>query len=156
MEPDGGRGEHELSHLLTEEHFSAGGLVVRDRKVLLIQPAPDRWQLPKGHIESTERPRETAVREVHEETGILGQVVAPLPGVEYWYTRSRRRRIHKHVDYFLMPYVSGRVDDFDPEEVEAARWLSWEDAERMVTYDNERAIIVAALQIASGEHSSQW
>jgi len=153
VEPGGGRGEYELSPPAPEEHFSAGGLVVRDGEVLLIRPAADRWQLPKGHIEPSEGPRETAVREVREETGVLGRVVAPLPSVEYWYTSRGHRRIHKRVDYFLMGYVSGRVDDFDPEEVEAARWLSWEDAGQMVTYDNERAVLAAALQITSGTHS---
>src|SRR3712207_9181303 len=39
---------------------------------------PLLWALPKGHIEAGETPEGTAVREVAEETGIIGEVVAPL------------------------------------------------------------------------------
>ena len=36
------------------------------------------WVLPKGHIESNESPEETALRELREEAGIIGEIVDRL------------------------------------------------------------------------------
>jgi ADP-ribose pyrophosphatase YjhB (NUDIX family) len=39
-------------------------------EILLIQDAKDRWTIPKGHIEEGESAKETAEREIREETGL--------------------------------------------------------------------------------------
>ena len=110
-----------------EHEVSAGGVVVLGEKVLLISTRGGRrWQLPKGHIEAGESRDETAEREVREETGVQGRVVAPLPDVEYWYVERGTRRIHKRVHYFLLAYQGGDVADYDPGEVSGAAWLPWD------------------------------
>src|SRR5262249_3819711 len=54
----------------------AGGVVFRRRRngieYLLVEAKskPNEWVLPKGHIEEGEDHRETAVREVYEESGV--------------------------------------------------------------------------------------
>jgi NUDIX domain len=65
----------------------AGGVVFRIRagqpQYLLVEAKddPDHWVLPKGHVEEAEDSRETAVREVHEETGVWAGigVIRPTP-----------------------------------------------------------------------------
>jgi len=67
----------------------AGGVVLRGhgsrRCVLLVEATDDprQWVLPKGHIEAREHPRETAVREVHEETGVWARITGDLRDVSY-------------------------------------------------------------------------
>jgi 8-oxo-dGTP pyrophosphatase MutT (NUDIX family) len=137
--------------LKTERHHSAGGLVVRGTEILLISTQNGRrWQLPKGHIEEGERPEQTAVREVREETGVTGRVVAELPGVEYWYVEKGVRRIHKKVDYYLLQYVSGNAADFDPEEVSGAAWYSWDEGIAAISFPNERQVLREAKKLAVG------
>lgn len=132
----------------TEHHRSAGGLVVRGDEVLLISTQNGkRWQLPKGHIEEGETAAEAAVREVREETGVTGRVVAELPGIEYWYVERGARRIHKRVDYFLLEYESGDAADFDPGEVSGAGWFPWEQGEARLSFDNERKVTARAREI---------
>ncbi len=134
----------------TEHHRSAGGLVVHGARILLISTqAGRRWQLPKGHIEQGETPEQTAVREVREETGVTGRVVAPLPGVEYWFIERGNRRVHKWVDYFLLTYVSGDPADFDAREVSGAGWFSWDEGIAKLSFENERHVVLQAREIAA-------
>ena len=67
----------------------AGGVVMRrhgSRTLYLLVEAsdnPSQLVLPKGHIEPPEDPRQTAVREVHEETGVWARIVVELEDVSY-------------------------------------------------------------------------
>ena len=67
----------------------AGGVVFRTRRgkteYLLVEATDDpaQWVLPKGHVEEGEQHRETAVREVHEETGVWARIVGDLGEVSY-------------------------------------------------------------------------
>lgn len=134
-----------------ERHHSAGGLVVRGDEVLLINPRPSRWQLPKGHVESGEKPEAAALREVREETGIRARIIAPLPPIDYAYAAGRQVRIEKRVDYYLMAYVEGSELDADPREVIQARWVCWDEALELLSFANERAVAEAARQaVAAG------
>jgi 8-oxo-dGTP pyrophosphatase MutT (NUDIX family) len=134
----------------TEHHRSAGGLVVDGPRILLISTQNGRrWQLPKGHIEDGETPEAAAVREVREETGVTGRVVAPLSEVEYWFVERGPRRVHKRVEYFLLDYVSGDAADFDPKEVSGAEWFTWEDGIPKLSFDNERRVVEQAQKLAN-------
>jgi 8-oxo-dGTP pyrophosphatase MutT (NUDIX family) len=125
---------------------------VRGQEILLISTQSGRrWQLPKGHLESGETPLQAAVREVREETGVTGQIVAELPGVEYWYVeKGASRRIHKRVDYYLLHYVSGDAADFDPQEVSGASWFSWDEGIARISFDNERRVLEQARRLSVG------
>jgi len=133
-----------------QHHRSAGGLVVRGATILLISTQQGRrWQLPKGHIEDGETVEQTAVREVKEETGVTGRVVAALPEIEYWYLEKGKLRIHKRVDYFLLEYQSGDAADFDAREVSGARWFSWEEGLAKLSFENERRVAEQARTLAA-------
>lgn len=70
-------------------HTHAGGLVMRGHgsrtRYLLVEASdsPLELVLPKGHIEPQEDPRQTAVREVHEETGVWARIVVELEDFSY-------------------------------------------------------------------------
>jgi ADP-ribose pyrophosphatase YjhB (NUDIX family) len=67
----------------------AGGVVFREFggqvQYLLVRASDDPalLVLPKGHIEPGEHPRQTAVREVHEETGVWAEVLEELRPLEF-------------------------------------------------------------------------
>lgn len=131
----------------TVHERSAGGVVVRGGEILLIAVAGgQRWQLPKGHVEEGESERETAVREVREETGVRGRALAPLPEIEYWFVQAGQR-VHKRVAYFLLAYESGSERDYDPSEVSGAAWFPWSEAIERLTFDNERQVATAAREV---------
>ncbi|MGE5233989.1 MAG: NUDIX hydrolase [Acidobacteriota bacterium] len=131
----------------TENHHSAGGLVVEGDRILLISTrGGKRWQLPKGHVEPGETTEQAAIRETREETGVLGRVVAPLPTVEYWYV-ERGVRVHKRVDYFLLDYVEGDAANHDRREVSGAAWFEWDEGLRRLSFDNERQVALAGREL---------
>ena len=130
--------------------FSAGGVVVNaDHEVIVIVPTRRAANgsrvlaLPKGHPDGSESSAEAALREVREEAGVRAEVVDSLGEVRYWYQRGGRR-IAKVVEFFLLRYVSGNVDDHD-HEVEHARWVPATEAVRTLTYAGERDMVRAAL-----------
>ena len=131
-----------------ERQHSSGGVVVRrdgegERILLISLQDGRRWQLPKGHPEGRETVRQTAVREVREETGVTGRPLEQLGDIDYWFVEAGKR-IHKRVDFFLLAYESGTTDDYDPREVSGARWFPWNEALARLSFDNERRIARAA------------
>jgi 8-oxo-dGTP pyrophosphatase MutT (NUDIX family) len=131
-----------------ERQHSAGGIVEREGRILLIATAGGRrWQLPKGHVEEGEAPEQTAIREVREETGVTGVVRAPLPSIQYSFVERGLRRIRKHVDYYLLDYVEGSEADYDRKEVDGAAWFPWAEGVAKLSHANERRVAERAWEM---------
>ena len=142
--------------------FSAGGVVVRrlnGRWVMAaIRPGgkpQGLWALPKGLVGPGEKPEETALREVAEETGVETRSLGKLGDVRYVYT-WRGERIFKVVSFYLLRYRRGRLGDLPPElafEVAEARWLPLEEAPRLLAYKGERDMAERAVaRLAEGSY----
>ncbi len=135
--------------LRTVRETSAGGLVLSDIEApfddlsaALIGRVDRRgrtmWSLPKGHIETGETAEQTAMREVEEETGIEGTIIAPLGKIDYWFV-SEGRRIHKTVHHYLLRFTGGELSDEDYEVSEVA-WVPLTELPRRLTYSDERRL----------------
>lgn len=134
------------------EETSAGGLVVDtvggQRLAALIGRFDRRgtllWSLPKGHVEEGESPEDAAVREVAEETGIVGRIIAPLGTIDYWFAAggsagAPRRQVHKTVHHYLLRAVSGSLSATDS-EVSAVAWVPLPDVWTRLAYPDERRL----------------
>jgi 8-oxo-dGTP pyrophosphatase MutT (NUDIX family) len=139
--------------LRTVDETSAGGLVVDpERASAALIGRLDRrgrllWSLPKGHIESGETPEQAAIREVAEETGIAGRVLAPLGTIDYWFV-AEDRRVHKTVHHFLMVAVGGELSDEDMEVTEVA-WVPLGELDGRLAYADERRLVRLAAGLLS-------
>jgi 8-oxo-dGTP pyrophosphatase MutT (NUDIX family) len=137
-----------------KREFSAGGVLVRRLRggwvFAAIRPAgkePGVWALPKGLIDPREKPEQTALREVSEETGAQGRLVEKLGDVRYVYT-WRGERIFKIVSFYLVRYSRGRLGELPPEtahEVAEVRWLPLDEGSKLLAYKGEREMAERAL-----------
>lgn len=146
--------------LPTVREFSAGGLVVNgidcDKQVAVVIGRPDRrgrtlWSLPKGHIEIGERPEQTAVREIAEETGIRGDVLAPLGRIEYWFTADTVM-VRKTVHHYLLRFREGDLTAANDHEVSDAAWVSLETLPSRLAHADERRLAKVAAHLMQMLH----
>lgn len=100
------------------------------------------WSLPKGHLEAGESAAQAAVREVAEETGISGEILAELGTIDFWFVADGRR-IHKTVHHFLMRAVGGELSDQDVEVTEVA-WVPLPELIDRLAYPDERELVNTA------------
>ena len=106
--------------------------------------------LPKGLVDPGEKPDQTALREVREETGVTASLVTKLRDIKYFYVRSwgDKERVFKIVSFYLLQYESGRIDDISHEmrvEVQSALWVPLEEAPIRLSYKSEREVVRQAL-----------
>lgn len=155
-----------------EREFSAGGVVLRKMRgrwfVAVIEPHMSRPKkpaarakprsktttaliaLPKGTIDAGEKPAQTALREVSEETGVQAGIIAKLADIKYRYVRNwgNNARVFKIVSFYLLLYRSGKLGNIAPAmriEVQKAFWLPLEDAPSTLSYQGEREVVQNAL-----------
>jgi 8-oxo-dGTP pyrophosphatase MutT (NUDIX family) len=148
--------------------FSSGGVVLRKMRgrwyLAVIEPHMDRPRknirirrtkrtpadaeliaLPKGTIDPGEKPDETALREVREETGVRADVITKLADIKYVYVRNwgDRAKVFKIVSFYLLIYRSGRLGNISPAmrvEVQNAFWLPLDEALSKLSYKGEREV----------------
>jgi 8-oxo-dGTP pyrophosphatase MutT (NUDIX family) len=119
----------------------AGGVVTRtvngEREYLLVEASRSRglWVLPKGHIEPGETIEAAAVREVEEEGGVHAEIVDDAGESEHVADGQRVR-----TRFFLMRY-QGEAEDA---EQRARAWHRYEDAMRILPFDNLRRVLAQA------------
>ena len=121
---------------------AAGGVPVRTAaqgvEVLVVhRPGYDDWTFPKGKCEPGESDEDCALREVVEETGLVCVLEDELPSTAYRDSKGRPKRVR----YWRLRVVGGNLA-FD-HEVGSGRWLSPADAETLLTYERDLAVLRA-------------
>lgn len=129
--------------MAADKEHSAGGLVVREGKVLLVQVENLKgeivWCLPKGHLEKGETAEQAAVREVTEETGWRCRSLGPILQVGYFFKRQGRL-VSKKVDWFAME-AEEKVGKPDEAEVLKTQWAPLEKAKTLLQYPTDKQVL---------------
>jgi 8-oxo-dGTP diphosphatase len=119
-------------------------------EILLIhRPRYDDWSVPKGKRDEGESDETCALREMEEETGIVGELGAPLPTALYTDHRGRP----KEVAYWLMEIADGEPVAFEPnDEVDALGWFGFDDARERLSYPLDQGLLDEARRVVE-EHA---
>lgn len=125
---------------------------------LIDHPRLRRWMTPGGHVEEDETTEEAAVREVFEETGLVGfrlvHANTPMfpdgyphkPVAAPWWTSEKPvpgdrscPDPHVHVDYEYVAYVTGRTPAGEP--AHPFRWVPVAELDGLRMFDDTRLLL---------------
>lgn len=134
--------------------ISAGGVVYRRNEagLLQIQLIQDRYgkvSLPKGKMEPGETVEQTALREIAEETGLIGAIIKPIDQIKYRYHDSNKGTVDKEVHYYLVEAVGGSLQA-QVEEIRGVEWFDPLEAwrrQKQSGYENNNRIVAGALSL---------
>jgi ADP-ribose pyrophosphatase YjhB (NUDIX family) len=143
----------ELGYITTKVGAEAA-IIDDDARILLVHRVDDDcWGLISGWVDAGEAPHETVVRELREETGLVG-VVDELVGVIARPASARNGPHGSIAVVFLVSLVGGEVR-LAAHEVKALEWRDLDDVEQW--HKNHEQLARAALarwQARRGESST--
>jgi diadenosine hexaphosphate hydrolase (ATP-forming) len=131
---------------------TAGGIIFRrtDKQkgleILLIQDAKDRWTIPKGHIEEGETAKQTAEREIREETGLEEIRVLNWLGKIHFRYRRQSSLVLMTTQIYLV-YAPGSSHSLHKEEwMNGIGWFDIHEALDMIEYEDIGKLMLLALK----------
>ena len=129
--------------------FASGGIVKNDNNQILFIYRRGKWDLPKGKAEKGESIRETAVREVIEETGIDKLKIDKYFSNTFHIVRNNKKYFLKETSWFLMSSnFKGKLKPQLNEGIKSVKWKTFDDAKKIKkkTYGNISIILTDFLK----------
>jgi ADP-ribose pyrophosphatase YjhB (NUDIX family) len=133
-----------------KETKSAGGVVVWNSLVLLVNQKGSSWSLPKGHVENGEDAMQAAKREIHEESGIDDLLFVKELGSYQRYRIGENgigedRSEKKTITIFMFKTSQESLKPIDPENPEA-RWVKKEEVANLLTHVKDRKFFLSIIK----------
>lgn len=129
------------------EATSCGGVVIFRGKILLLyknyRNKYEGWVLPKGTVEAGEEYKETAIREVLEETGANASIIKYIGKSQYSFS-THRDTVLKDVHWYLMMSDSYYSKPQREEFFIDSGYYKFHEAYHMLKFANEKQILEQA------------
>lgn len=109
-------------------------------KYLLLHYEAGHWDFPKGHQEKNETEKQTALREINEETGIkkIKFIAGFKENINYFYKKGENI-VYKDVVFYLLQSTTEKVK-LSKEHI-GYSWLSYDNAYKKITYKNSKELL---------------
>lgn len=132
------------------EATSCGGVVIYRGKILVLYKSYksryEGWVLPKGTVEQGETYPETALREVHEESGTTPKIVRYVGKSQYTFNVTRDT-IRKTVHWYLMAADSYYSKPQREEYLVDSGYYKYHEAYHLLKFSNEKSILESAYRM---------
>lgn len=129
------------------EATSCGGVVIFRGKILLLyknyKNKYEGWVLPKGTVEEGEEYKETAMREVKEETGVTTSIIKYVGKSQYTFNTPQDTVI-KDVHWYLMMADSYYSKPQREEYFMDSGYYKFHEAFHLLKFTNEKQILEKA------------
>jgi 8-oxo-dGTP pyrophosphatase MutT (NUDIX family) len=131
---------------------TSGGIIFRHNQtsgkieILLIQDAKNRWTIPKGHVEADEEPKQTAEREINEETGLQEMKVYNWLGKVNFRYRRGSTLVLMTMHIYLVQGL-GDTNKLNPEDwLNDIQWFPVAQAIDKIAYDDIGKLILVGMK----------
>jgi len=122
---------------------AAGGLVINEKKEILLIFRRGKWDLPKGKLDKGEKLEDCAIREVEEETGLENvKLIGPL-SITYHTYHEGARHILKESNWFTMKV--GGEQKLVPQTEEDIFEIKWVKKQDLEPYINDSYPLIAEI-----------
>ncbi|WP_299521573.1 NUDIX domain-containing protein [Winogradskyella sp.] len=104
--------------------IAGGGKVYNARNEVLFIYRNSKWDLPKGKVEQRESIKETAIREVEEETGVKGlKITKSLSTTYHIFKRNGKHKIKITYWFEMKTNFEGKLHPQEKEGITEVKWL---------------------------------
>lgn len=129
---------------MIKREISAGAIVctLADNKILylVIKDNNGNYGFPKGHLEENETMEQAAIREIKEETGIEVKLDTSFrEELNYVMPNGKDK-----TSVYFIGYYEDQTPVKQPEEVEEIFLLSYNEALKIITFENMKEALVKA------------
>ena len=124
--------------------IASGGIVENSKKQILFIHRKGKWDLPKGKAEKNETNRETALREVMEETGIKRLRIRKFYTNTFHLVRNNGLYFLKETSWFLMySDYEGKLIPQVEEGIKSVKWKNLKQVKKIKekTFKNIKIIL---------------
>ncbi len=129
------------------EATSCGGVVIYRGKILLLyknyHDRSEGWVLPKGTVEEGEEYKQTALREVREESGVKARIVRYIGKSNYTFN-IMNSVVNKYVHWYLMTTDSFYSKPQREEYFVDSGYYKYHEAWHLLKFPNEKQILERA------------
>ena len=131
------------------EATSCGGVVIFRGKILVLyknfKNKYEGWVFPKGTVEEGEEYKETALREVREESGVSASIIKYVGKSQYTFN-TPQDVVNKHVHWYLMMADSYYSKPQREEYFQDSGYYKFYEAYHLLKFANEKQILERAYQ----------
>ena len=130
--------------------ITAGGIVFRGDKVLVLKNLKGVWVFPKGHIELGESHEQTALREVQEESGVHARIVAQAGTSSFHFYSYMDKIVHRKIVYWFEMETEDTVVTVN-REFRIGAFYAVDEALRMLSFANDVNNLKTVLERRAGD-----
>jgi 8-oxo-dGTP pyrophosphatase MutT (NUDIX family) len=135
------------------KHIHSAGIIIYRTtytiEYLVLKYSAGHWDFAKGKMEDNETKEQAALRELLEETGLTTTIDEHFEETfSYIFNDYDGEKAEKTVSFFLGQVPSSAAVTLSDEHSDY-RWLSYEDARNLLTYDNAKDVLDKAHRFES-------